>query len=381
MNLVIHDLNSEQWEKICADYDGWTVIADNGTIKPCTGCFSCWHKTPGRCIMKDGYDNMGYLIHHAEKVTFISHYTYGGFSGFVKNVLDRCLGYVLPQFEIVNNESHHQKRYDEDKPVTFIFYGHDLSEDDRKCAERYVTAVCANMRTHVEEVIFRECEEPASGRTVSDSAANGKTAILNASLRWSNGNSAMLARELTKRLNGECETVALPKYMNRANELMTMLQDAETLILCMPLYVDGLPSQLIRFMQKCEAEYHGCKKKVYILANMGLYESSQLVNLFSAAKKWCAKMNFEYCGGLGASAGELLGALARGIPLAKGPGKYTAEGLDKLAEAINNHASVNDIFVEPFMFPRRLYILIANRNWNNLARKNGIRPKDLYRQL
>ena len=114
---------------------------------------------------------------------------------------------------------------------------------------------------------------------------------------------------------------------------------------------------------------------------MGLYESSQLVNLFSAAKKWCAKMNFEYCGGLGASAGELLGALARGIPLAKGPGKYTAEGLDKLAEAINNHASVNDIFVEPFMFPRRLYILIANRNWNNLARKNGIRPKDLYRQL
>ena len=191
----------------------------------------------------------------------------------------------------------------------------------------------------------------------------------------------MLARELTKRLNGECETVALPKYMNRKNELMTMLQDAETLILCMPLYVDGLPSQLIRFMQKCEAEYHGCKKKVYILANMGLYESSQLVNLFSAAKKWCAKMNFEYCGGLGASAGELLGALARGIPLAKGPGKNTAEGLDKLAEAINNHASVNDIFVEPFMFPRRLYILIANRNWNNLARKNGIRPKDLYRQL
>ncbi|MBR6957208.1 MAG: hypothetical protein IKH73_02045, partial [Erysipelotrichaceae bacterium] len=319
--------------------------------------------------------------HHAEKVTFISHYTYGGFSGFVKNVLDRCLGYVLPQFEIVNNESHHQKRYDEDKPVTFIFYGHDLSEDDRKCAERYVTAVCANMRTHVEEVIFRECEEPASGRTVSDSAANGKTVILNASLRWSNGNSAMLARELTKRLNGECETVALPKYMNRMNELMTMLKDAETLILCMPLYVDGLPSQLIRFMQKCEAEYQGCKKKVYILANMGLYESSQLINLFSSVKKWCARMSFEYCGGLGASAGELLGALARSIPLAKGPGKNTAEGLDKLAEAINNHASVNDIFVEPFMFPRRLYILIANRNWNNLARKNGIRPKDLYRQL
>ena len=74
---------------------------------------------------------MGSLIHHVDEGVVISRYTYGGFSGFVKNVFDRCLGYVLSQFEVAGGETHHQKRYDEDKPFTFIFYGHDLNEDEK----------------------------------------------------------------------------------------------------------------------------------------------------------------------------------------------------------------------------------------------------------
>ena len=155
--LVIHDLIPEKWEGIKKDYEGWETVSDNGTIKPCIGCFGCWKKTPGCCVVKDGYENMGALIHHADGVTVISRYTFGGFSGFVKNVFDRSLAYVLPQFEISGGESHHQKRYAEDKPFTFIFYGKDLSEYEKNCARRYVTAVCANIRGHVKDVVFREC--------------------------------------------------------------------------------------------------------------------------------------------------------------------------------------------------------------------------------
>ena len=123
MNLVIPDLPPEAWARIEADYAGWTVVSDRGTIRPCTGCFACWNRTPGVCAVKDGYENMGQLIHRADEVLVISRYRYGGFSGFVKNVFDRCLGYVLPQFEVVGGETHHQKRYDEDKPFRFLFYG------------------------------------------------------------------------------------------------------------------------------------------------------------------------------------------------------------------------------------------------------------------
>lgn len=380
MGLLIHDLSSEEWTRVSREYDGWDIVSDNGSIRPCVGCFSCWNRDPGRCAIKDGYDNMGSLIHHADEVVVISRYTYGGFSGFVKNVFDRCLGYVLPQFEVAGGETHHQKRYDEDKPFTFIFYGHDLNEDEKNSARRYVTAVCANIRGHVKEVIFREHDDlPARERT--GGRESGRTVLLNGSMRNKDGNSAKLAKQLAKRLEKEVEFVDLKDWMKDMPGLVKKLEAAPAIVFCIPLYVDGLPSQVIRLMEKFEKEYRGDKKKIYVLANMGLYESSQLVNLFSAVTQWSRKMGFDYCGGLGVSAGELLGGLMEMIPFGRGPIRKTSEGMDLLARAINSESKTYDIYAEPKGFPKWLFIQIANVNWDRTAKKNGIDPKEMYRQL
>ena len=381
MKLVIHDLKQETWEKIAGNYPDSTVVTDNGKMKPCVGCFGCWNKTPGKCVIKDGYDNMGYLIHHAEEVTVISRYTYGGFSGSVKNVFDRCLAYVLPQFEIVNGESHHQKRYDETKPFTFVFYGHDISKEEKKNAERYVKAVCTNMRSTVKEVIFWENDKITESRTQDSYSDNNKVILLNASMRSANGNSAKLAAELRKQLTKETEIINLSGYLNRMSELVEKLSEASTLVLCEPLYVDGLPSQLIRLLERFQVEYTGNRKHVYVLANMGLFESQQLINLFSAIKQWCIRMNFDYFGGLGVGAGELVGGIMQAIRLGKWPTQKIAAGMNRLAEAINNDTETDDMFVGTQNFPRSLYIAIANSGWKRMARKNGITEKDLYRQL
>ena len=381
MKLLIHDLSPEEFSKISSEYEDWTVISDNDTIQPCLGCFCCWHKTPGECIRKDGYQNMGALIHYAERITIISRYTFGGLSGFVKNVFDRCLGYVLPQFEIVDGESHHKKRYDDDKPFTFIFYGPQLSDQEKEAARRYAQAACTNFRCHVKEVIFQETEEPDRNPVITPSDSIGKTVILNGSLRYEKGNSAVMSRHLAKQLNSEPEFIALRKYLNKLPELVDSLRDASTIILCMPLYVDGLPSQVIRMFETFRAEYNGPSKKIYLLANMGLYERQQLVNLFEATHQWCAKMGFEYCGGLGVSAGELLGVLMEQRPAGFWPTKNAVKGITALAKAINADDKIEDIYTGPFLFPRAAYIAIANRNWNNLAKNSGIKPKDLYRKL
>ena len=57
MKLVIHDLTAEEWEKVKRDYEGDQIISDSGTILPCVGCFGCWNKTPGQCVLRDGYEN------------------------------------------------------------------------------------------------------------------------------------------------------------------------------------------------------------------------------------------------------------------------------------------------------------------------------------
>ena len=200
-------------------------------------------------------------------------------------------------------------------------------------------------------------------------------------MRSADGNSAKLAGQLGKRLHRDYETVALQKYVGNLTELLPVLEKAEAIVLCTPLYVDGLPSQVIRLMELAQKQCGEKGKLVYVLANMGLYESRQLVNLFSAVRQWCGKTDQIYCGGLGISAGELIGGLMQILPFDFGPGKKMAEGMDRLAEAIDRGEKSEDLYTEPFCFPRSLYIQIANSNWNLTAKKNGIRPEDLYRRL
>ena len=380
MNLVIHDLSPAEWDKVSGDYAGWNVVTDNGNISPCIGCFSCWNRTPGICAIHDGYENMGRLIHQAGEVVVISRYTYGGFSGSVKGVFDRCLGYVLPQFEVTKGETHHRKRFDEDKPYTFIFYGPALTESEKESARNYVQAVCTNIRGHVKDVIFMEREDSAVKPELPEKTAagdSGKVILLNGSMRSVNGNSAKLARTLSDRLSSETEIIDLRSYLKDMDALISRLDGSQAIVLCVPLYVDGLPSQVIKLMEQMEKRGAG-NKRIYLLANMGLYESSQLDNLFGAVKQWCSKTGSEYCGGLGISAGELMGTLMESIPFSRGTTKKASQGMDHLVRSIDNAEAMADIYAEPFAFPRWLYVWIANINWNRTSRKNGIKPKDMF---
>ena len=57
MNLLIHDLDQKEWNEVSSQYEGWEIISENSKIHPCCGCFKCWTKTPGECVIKDGYDH------------------------------------------------------------------------------------------------------------------------------------------------------------------------------------------------------------------------------------------------------------------------------------------------------------------------------------
>ena len=380
MKLLIHDLDRDRRQEAEKAYPGWKVIRDTGAIRPCVGCFSCWNRTPGQCAIRDGYGDIGALFHRAEEVTVISRYTYGGFSGFVKNVFDRCLGYALPHFEVVGGETHHKRRYDEDKPFSFIFYGHGLGEREKAAARRYVRAVCANVRCHVKSVEFRDDPDAAPRERKASAVPLGKVVLLSGSMR-ANGNTARLSAKLAGRLKRACGSLALGKYLNDLQSLVDAVEEATDIVVCTPLHLDGLPSQVVRFMEAMRREYRGASKRIYVLANMGLYESRQLVNLFDAVRQWCGAMGFQYCGGLGVSAGELIGVLMRHLPFSVGFTRNAARGMKRLAEAMDAGLPTEDLFAEPFCFPRGLYIQIANGGWKKMARANGLRPEELFRRI
>ena len=174
MQVVIHDMNKEKFQKIYEKLKveviekkikksrNWIenneeevkIISDENKIKNCTGCFCCWIKNPGRCILKDGYENLAELYSKAEKIIIISKCCYGTYSPFVKNVLDRSIPYLLPFFKLKNNEMHHTIRYKRKLFLEVYFYGKDLTELEKNIAEKTVKANCINLNVKKFNVSF-----------------------------------------------------------------------------------------------------------------------------------------------------------------------------------------------------------------------------------
>ena len=375
MNLVIHDLSEQEWSEVSSKYEGCEVVSDNGDIKPCAGCFGCWVKNPGECVIKDGYERMGALIHKADEVVVISRYTYGGFSSFIKNVIDRSIGWVLPYFEIYEGEMHHRKRYPEDKPFRFIFRGTDLTEKEKAAAKRYVSAVCRNFHGIVKEVAFEEIEPEKCAVVEAEKEAGAehsdKVIILNCSMRGDNANTKRFTGALAKNIKGEVESINLVPYLKKSDELRKILDSSGRIVLGMPLYVDGVPSSAVRVMEMMEKSCVKNNKKIYVVANMGLYESKQLRNLLYMVKSWCKKCGYTYGGGLAIGAGEMLGMMMESKDIHKGPTKHVADGMDRLSDAINRSSVTENIYAGPNKFPRKFYMAIANFSWKFDAKKFG----------
>lgn len=141
MKVLIHDLDENKLHSLFPTIsEEVKIISKKNEIKKCIGCFDCWLKTPGECVIKDGYGNTGKLLSESEELIIISRICYGGFSPFVKNVLDRNIGYISPFFTIRNNEMHHKSRYSKRLKFSVIAYGEDATEKDKDTLSKIVVA-------------------------------------------------------------------------------------------------------------------------------------------------------------------------------------------------------------------------------------------------
>ena len=80
-------------------------------IKACRGCFSCWVKTPGRCIIEDDQEAILRATAASDRVIWLTPITFGGYSPELKKALDRIIPIILPFFARVRGETHHPLRY------------------------------------------------------------------------------------------------------------------------------------------------------------------------------------------------------------------------------------------------------------------------------
>jgi multimeric flavodoxin WrbA len=94
---------------------GWEVepiILREKQIAGCLGCFGCWLKTPGICVIDDFGRGAAKKAFLSDLLVLLTPVTFGGYSSELKKALDRMIPILLPYFESYKGQIHHRMRYD-----------------------------------------------------------------------------------------------------------------------------------------------------------------------------------------------------------------------------------------------------------------------------
>jgi len=146
--LLIHDLNVNDSNEIIPLLPPNSKILSKeiDNIKGCLGCFNCWVKTPGKCIIEDSYTEMPKYILESGTFIIITEIKYGCYTSYVKNVIDRSIGILLPFFQIVNGELHHLPRYNNNSiKFRVIGYGEDVTADEEQTFKDLIKGNALNL--------------------------------------------------------------------------------------------------------------------------------------------------------------------------------------------------------------------------------------------
>ena len=198
--------------------------------------------------------------------------------------------------------------------------------------------------------------------------------LLNGSLKGKKGNGYYLLGRLQECGIGECVERNIVSVLKDTDGFLKELEGAEALVIAAPLYVDGLPAQVLRLMEALYEKNHegAAGTHVYVVSNLGFFESAQIRTLLDMVKNWCARMQFVYGGGVAVGAGGMMSAF-RAIPLGKGPNRALGEGLNRLAKAIREKMEMGNLFIQPGLIPRFGYMQAAHYLFRSTGRKNGVK--------
>lgn len=128
-------------------------------IKNCVGCFSCWTKTPGKCVIRDDATMVYPEIAKSDTVLYISHIKYGGYDTIMKTMLERAIPIQQAFIRILDGETHHVQRDVKLKKATIIAYGENLSDEEKAVFQQLVARNAHNMNFAQYKIVFTTKEE------------------------------------------------------------------------------------------------------------------------------------------------------------------------------------------------------------------------------
>jgi multimeric flavodoxin WrbA len=134
-----------------------------------------------------------------------------------------------------------------------------------------------------------------------------KTVFINCSPKKNLSASSYLAAMQRLFVKGEKVTLKL-RNKKDYESIFEELKNAETIVLCMPLYVDGPPYHVLAFLEKVEVFFieNDLHPNLYCIANNGFIEGRQNESLMQVIENFCCRAGIQWCGGVGIGGGVML---------------------------------------------------------------------------
>lgn len=213
-----------------------------------------------------------------------------------------------------------------------------------------------------------------------------KALLLIGSPKYKNSTSESLGNYLLQNLHEKgyiCDKLhILTVFKNDIEELLSKVNDTDLLIISFPLYVDSLPSPLIRALEligENRREKRNTKKQRLIaIANNGFPESFHNYTALNICKNFADKAGFQWLGGFAVGSGAAING--RPIEQLGGMTRNKVAALDMAVEAIAKDSSIPPIAFELMsskLIPTPLYTFIANQGWKVQSKKFEAK-KELY---
>lgn len=132
-------------------------IIQEMNLNYCTGCWTCWWKTPGKCVFQDGAEDIFRSVIHSDLLLFASPLIAGFTTSALKKITDRLIVLLHPYILLKNGESHHKKRYDNYPALGLLLQKEeDTDEEDLIIIRDIYDRLAINFHSEIKYLLLKD---------------------------------------------------------------------------------------------------------------------------------------------------------------------------------------------------------------------------------
>ncbi len=234
------------------------IHMDETAIHPCIGCWDCWLKTPGRCVMKDDMEKAYQRYVNSDTIILLIDSAQGFINHRAKAFIDRSIPHYLPYIIIRGKECQHAKRYRKYADLVFHFDTEGLTSSEEQVIEDYLYRTAYQHKAkgyrlmghdalQVKKLKHRKAKNKQLPQSLYQSDA--RLVIYNGSPRKTKSNSGTILKAVKAQLGDRVDIRDLKDQAQWTHWAQAFQNEAHVLFF-MPLYVHAMPSHVMAFIER-----------------------------------------------------------------------------------------------------------------------------------